>query len=270
MFVPTEKQLAARDRFLTGESLKIKAFAGCGKTATLEFMARSGGSNGLYVAFNTAIAKESAAKFRGRATCTTTHALALRHLPPAMKEKANRGLILRSRQLAEFIQRRCGCQNANLFDQAKAVYSALSQFCRSADRFPAIHHVHACEDHLLRAVEVETVLRDLNAVWASIADPGGELPLTHDSYLKWFQLFGGPLPFAHVFVDEAQDLAPVIVDLFKNSGLQTVWVGDPYQELYAWNGAENAMESIDDVEEVVLSQCFRFGPKNRATIHNPL
>ena len=85
--------------------------------------------------------------------------------------------------------------------------------------------------------------------------------MTHDSYLKWFHLFGEPLPFAHVFVDEAQDLAPVVVDLFKNSGRQTVWVGDPHQELYAWNGAVNAMQTIDNVDEVVLSQCFRFGPK---------
>jgi hypothetical protein len=78
------------------------------------------------------------------------------------------------------------------------VYSALSQFCKSADQFPAIHHVHACEDPLLRAADAETVLRDLNAVWTSIADPGGELPLTHDSYLKWFHLYGGPLPYAHL------------------------------------------------------------------------
>ena len=149
MFVPTERQLAARDRFLSGESLKIKAFAGCGKTAALEFMARSGGGNGLYVAFNTAIARKSASKFRRKAHCMTTHAMALRHLPPAMKEKAKKGLVLRLPQLTEFIQRRCGYSDARPIDQAKAVYGALSQFCKSADQAPDIHHVHACDEYLL-------------------------------------------------------------------------------------------------------------------------
>ena len=261
MFVPTDSQLLARDRFLTGESLKIKAFAGCGKTATLQFMANSGEGNGLYVAFNNAIARESTSKFRGKAQCMTTHAMALRHLPADMKNKAAQGLGLSRSQLSAFINRRCGRDGARAADRARAVQGALRAFCLSADREPGLQHVHAVEGHLIQNVDPTSVLLDLHIVWMSIADPAGELPLSHDTYLKWFHIDGAPLPYAYILVDESQDQTPVVVDLLRRSGRQVVWVGDPHQELYAWRGAVNAMETIDDVDEVVLSKCFRFGPK---------
>ena len=261
MFVPTDSQLAARDLFLVGESLKIKAFAGCGKTTTLEFIARSGGGNGLYVAFNNAIARESASKFRNKARCMTTHAMALRHLPPEMKTKAGQGLGLRRSHLSAFIKRRCARDDVRTVDRAREVQGALREFCLSADREPGLQHVHAMEGHLLQNVDPARVLRDLHVVWASISDPAGELPLSHDTYLKWFHIHGAPLPYAYILVDESQDQTPVVVDLLRRSGRQVVWVGDPHQELYAWRGAVNAMETIGDVNEVVLSKCFRFGPK---------
>jgi len=261
MFVPTESQLAARDRFLTGESFKIKAFAGCGKTATLQFMANSGEGNGLYVAFNQAIARESSAKFRGKAQCMTTHAMALRHLPADIKNKAGQGLGLNRSQIAAFIRRRCGRDDARPADRVRVVRAALKEFCLSADQEFGLHHVNATEAHLLERVEPARILRDLHAVWGSIADPAGELPLSHDTYLKWFHVHRVPLPYAHALVDEGQDQNAVVIDLLRRSGLQVVWVGDPHQELYAWRGAVNAMATIDDIDEIVLSKCFRFGPK---------
>jgi len=261
VFVPTDSQLLARDRFLTGESLKIKAFAGCGKTATLQFMASSGEGKGLYVAFNNAIARESTSKFRGKAQCMTTHAMALRYLPADMKNKAAQGLGLSRSQLSAFINRRCSRDEARVADRARAVQGALRAFCLSADREPDLRHVHAVEGRLIQNVDPATVLRDLHTVWMSIADPAGELPLSHDTYLKWFHIHGSPLPYAYILVDESQDQTPVVVDMLRRSSRQVVWVGDPHQELYSWRGAVNAMATIDDIDEVILSKCFRFGPK---------
>ena len=60
-------------------------------------------------------------------------------------------------------------------------------------------------------------------------------------------------------VDEAQDLNPVLLDVLKRAECQVVYVGDPYQQIYEWRGAVNAMEQVQTGHRCLLSQSFRFG-----------
>ena|ERR1700730_9625263 len=76
MFNPTEEQLVARDKFLTGRPLKITAFAGAGKTTTLTLLAQSRRTRGAYLAFNKSIADETKTKFPQTVDCRTTHSIA--------------------------------------------------------------------------------------------------------------------------------------------------------------------------------------------------
>jgi hypothetical protein len=55
---PTDEQLSAIELFADQRNLKINAFAGTGKTATLRMIAEyASGRRGLYLAFNRAIAE---------------------------------------------------------------------------------------------------------------------------------------------------------------------------------------------------------------------
>jgi hypothetical protein len=92
-----------------------------------------------------------------------------------------------------------------------------------------------------------------------MVSPKGKLPLTHGAYLKRFLLFGQIDGYDYVVIDEAQDLGPVTIRIVRKADLQTVWVGDKYQSIYEFNGAENALDTIDGLQTLYLTQCFRIG-----------
>src|SRR5712692_4853762 len=59
--------------------ITVNAFAGTGKTSTLEAFARAKPDKRmLYVAFNKAIQTEAEGRFPGNVECRTTHSLAMR------------------------------------------------------------------------------------------------------------------------------------------------------------------------------------------------
>jgi superfamily I DNA/RNA helicase len=60
---PTAEQVRALELFLSGGSLKINAFAGTGKTTTLEYLAAHSRAQGIYLAFNKSIADNAAGRF---------------------------------------------------------------------------------------------------------------------------------------------------------------------------------------------------------------
>jgi hypothetical protein len=73
---PIAEQEAARDLFQKREGLRIDAYAGTGKTTTLQLLADSSSQRGLYLAFNRSIAEEARKRFPRRVTCATSHSIA--------------------------------------------------------------------------------------------------------------------------------------------------------------------------------------------------
>ena len=61
-----------------GKDLKIKAFAGSGKTSTLVAISRELSGKGLYLAYNKAIAVDAIKKFPSHVDCKTAHSIAYR------------------------------------------------------------------------------------------------------------------------------------------------------------------------------------------------
>src|SRR5260370_33543798 len=76
--LPVEEQQRAVAFFQKGEGLRIDAYAGTGKTTTLQLLAASSQKHGLYLAFNRSIADEAKDRFPARVTCATSHSLAFR------------------------------------------------------------------------------------------------------------------------------------------------------------------------------------------------
>ena len=52
----------------------------------------------------------------------------------------------------------------------------------------------------------------------------------------------------------------MLLSVLEGLDCPIVYVGDPYQQIYEWRGAVNAMETVATMHRVLLSQSFRFGP----------
>jgi hypothetical protein len=99
---PTAEQLDALNKFSTKEGLKIAAFAGAGKTSTLQVLAKSRKGKGLYLAFNRSIAAEAKQKFPQTVDCRTTHSIAWQTVQPTYKfSNGKMKTKLHANQLAE-------------------------------------------------------------------------------------------------------------------------------------------------------------------------
>ena len=256
---PTAEQLEVADRFGMGDSLKINAYAGTGKTTTLEYVSKRTNRRGLYLAFNRVIAKEARQRFGSSTDCMTIHALARRSLPDSLKERVCNDNAVPRRILEDHLVRHCGVRRSEAGAYGTAVLRLLSTFYRTTDEHPKIATVASIDDANLAGLEPNTLRRATESCWASMVDLNGKLPLTHGAYLKRFLLFGQIDGYDYLVVDEAQDLGPVTIRIVRKAGLQTVWVGDKYQSIYEFNGAENALDTIDGLQTLYLTQCFRVG-----------
>lgn len=88
--------------------------------------------------------------------------------------------------------------------------------------------------------------------------------MTHDTYVKLFELSGADLGYDIIFGDEFQDVNPAFLSILRNakSAKQVVVVGDEYQSIYQFRGSQNMMKETSTYgAELPLTACFRFGPK---------
>ena len=268
MVHPTEEQQAAVDKFLTGRPLKITAFAGTGKTTTLRMLAQASHSRGIYLAFNRAAADEARNTFPRSADCQTTHAIAFRAMIPRYHSAAKMVNALHAKQLAAISFETdlifSGAFRLDGVQQAYLVLGTVKQFCQSND--PAIGLEHVPQYARLLGVRKDIVcdIRDwaviqANTLWRRMIDKRDDMPLGHNGYLKAWALTGPMLNTDYILLDEAQDTNPVVLGVLAGQRAQVVYVGDPYQQIYEWRGAVNAMDKMPGCEETALTQSFRFG-----------
>jgi hypothetical protein len=268
MIQPTEEQQAAVDKFLTSRALKIIAFAGAGKTTTLRMLAQATRARGIYLAFNRAVADEARVTFPRSANCQTTHAIAFKAMIPRYLSTAKMVNALHARQLAAL-----SFQTDRIFSkafrldgvqQAYLVLGTVNRFCQSND--PAVSLDHVPQYARLLGVRTDIVydIRDwaviqANALWRRMIDKRDDMPLGHNGYLKAWALTRPILKTDYILLDEAQDTNPVVLGVLAGQRAQVVYVGDPYQQIYEWRGAVNAMDKMPGCEETALTQSFRFG-----------
>lgn len=279
---PTDEQSAAIDaapKLQPGEVLKLIAFAGAGKTTTLTAIARAMNKRGGYLAFNKSIASEAQVKLSStRCRASTMHSLAYR----AMKDIMGSPAYVNANSLKD-----SGIMSRHRFPRVKgwgeyrlaaAATRAISEYCNSADEKLTTKHVRAAlinsvgdpdfiigdqkrktaEDALGALTEPLTALA--RAYWDRCIDDNR---YSHDMYLKALDLDENIRRDAlrglhYLMVDEAQDINPVQRSILVKSGLPLIAVGDPYQQIYSWRGAENALAQMPG-KELYLTQSFRFG-----------
>ena len=268
-FAPTDEQIAAINSFSDGRTLMLNACAGSGKTATLEAMANASKQRGLYIVFSKAAAADASKKFPSQVAVKTSHALAFSQIK-------NMGFSL-EKMLgslnAKAIVKVMGLKALSFdgfvlldFEIGHAVRQTISAFCHSDNN--AISRRHVPETELLRITLTAEALskyqdyiaKEANALWLLMSDIHEDgYPLGHDGYFKLWSLSLPQLPFMYVLLDEAQDSNPALLHVLKNQDkCQLVFVGDRYQQIYAWRGAVNAMEKLK-AEQFALTRSFRYG-----------
>lgn len=267
---PTAEQQQAIDQFRRGGSVKINAYAGTGKTSTLEFLAQSTSRRGQYIAFNRDIVRDAKEKFPNTVNCSTSHGLAFKATPSAYRSNSDKMTKrVNANQLAEMLNlKRWDVDGRHVLQprsQGYLILDALRRYMQSADAELAAHHVTrhgsllAAPEATMRAV-TEFALHGAKHVWGRMRSETDTMPLGHDGYLKLWALSNPAIAADFILLDEAQDTNPVVLDVLRKQSAQMIYVGDKYQQIYEWRGAVNAMEKIETQGETYLTTSFRFGP----------
>jgi hypothetical protein len=273
---PTEQQLTCIAAAVQYAVLKIEAGAGSGKTSTLKLVAEAVPEPSLYVAFNKVTATEAAEKFPAHVTCKTTHSIAYSKFGRSLQDKLTRpkggyvNVAFTGTEIARYYK--VGAIMDMELGTLATTENAVGLFVRqTVERFEQSADAEINEFHLPRFDMQKTlqadpsaaayVLRLAKKLWQDRIDPKSPVLASHDTYLKLFQLSKPNLGFKVVYLDEAQDSTPCVLDIVMsqaNHGAKIVLVGDRRQAIYGWRGAINAMQRVEG-HSTILSKSFRFG-----------
>jgi hypothetical protein len=265
---PTSKQQAVLEAVSTGDNVKVKAYAGAGKTATLDMIARARPDRrGYYLAFNRDIASEAKRRFPANVNCRTVHSVAYSSVDRSLTARLNL-----PKEPPQHLASRYGLGPMRVptiigktlelssFHVGRMVADGAARFCRSAQSAPEEWHVPVDEK-----IE-ETAAADLRAMllphvlrhWEESTSPNGRTSITPDVYLKVWEQSRPTINADFILFDEAQDSDGLMLSVLKHQRTQVIYVGDPYQQIYEWRGAVNAMEHIT-APQCALTESFRFG-----------
>lgn len=260
--------------------LVIEAGAGTGKTFTLKQLALSLTGQGLYTAFNRPLVNESQEKFKGTGVpCKTQHGLAFMAEGRRFQHRLN-APRMRSDEIAKLLgikdyHLKIGESEKRLPAGflAGRVMDAIWKFCQTADQKIGAKHFKPIDGIEVPAEDgspgtgrannlkvQKHLLKFARKAWKDLTSEDGQLPFRHDVYVKLWQLSEKPVISAdYILVDEAQDTAPVMLDVLDRQKATVIIVGDSAQQIYEWRGAVNALAVFPDAPRCFLSQSFRFG-----------
>jgi superfamily I DNA/RNA helicase len=259
--LPTKEQQLIIDSARQRHNLAITAFAGSGKTATCMFVAKELTKPSLYIAFNKSIATEASEKFPIHVDCKTLHSLAYADIisPNKMFKKVS-GFV-DTKEVIQLLDKQLELlTDSEVLEVVYLVTDVIRFFCQSA----SFSLEDFSEEYLSEAYtsEQRAMYKPLIVqVWAAMTSKSSSLKMTHDVYLKLFQLSKPVLDqYEVIYLDEAQDSNPVSLDIFyRQTHAQLVMVGDPYQSIYEWRGAVNAFDTIPpSFVRKELTESFRF------------
>lgn len=245
--------------------IKINAVAGSGKTTTVIEYARTRppGSKILYLAFNRSVKMEAAQKFAAKGlhnvTVETAHSLAFGRIVPVRGYKV-KPQGYKTNEIADLLKIRVAGDKHAVFVAASHVNKLLSLYCNSDKRsLEEVQYAAALSDPKAQAF-AHSFRNYIYKKAALLLDKleKGEIAITHDFYLKKFQLSAPSLHFDHILFDEGQDASAAMLDVFLNQPAKKVIVGDTNQQIYSWRYAINSLEKTN-FNTYNLSTSFRFG-----------
>lgn len=268
---PMPEQEEAIEAFLGGSTLRINAFAGTGKTTTLQMLAERSRLKGQYIAFNKDIVQAAQSRFPRSVKSSTSHSLAFRGVVGRFGNSSDklfsRVNVNATASYLNLAQRGITMTySLTARQQAFLICETIRRYCQSADieivpkHVPRYGVLAVVSDDIVRMVS-HYVVEGARRLWRAMIDPSDPYPLGHDGYLKLWALSTPQIKADYILLDEAQDTSDVMLGVLKAQKAQMVYVGDRYQQIYEWRGAVNAMERIETARETALTTSFRFGPE---------
>lgn len=300
---PTPEQEAFRQAAATCGIVVGQAGAGTGKTQTFNFIAEDmarAGRRAIYMTLNVNVAQDVGSRFgRGNVRSGTIHSLAhdIGQSTPGIREVIHRlepgstplqpfhlgaymgitgdfvyetGALSGSRELgfSPVIGKRTPDQIAG------DAMSTIRNWCQSADPFIGIEHAF-CPAGMTTETFDEVygpyITGVARQVWDhDLTNPNGQIPFTHDHYLKMVSLLGpsftqhlGLPAGSAIFFDEVQDARPAMLALIQaQTDMQLIAVGDSAQSIYGFTGAVDALPMLSTVpgsQTLPLTMSWRFG-----------
>lgn len=244
-------------------NIKINAVAGSGKTTTL--LAYAGArpkQRILYLAFNKAVKMEAEKKFADNGythvRVETAHSLAYACIVPGSpytikKDGYKIPEIAAILELTEYTGKHTG------YIIATHINAWTAWFCNSdkqkLQELDYASTVTEPEAHEFVTRHKEVILHQSRLFMDKMNR--GAIPITHDFYLKKFQLGKPILPYDTILFDEGQDASEAMLHVFLSQPAVKVIVGDQHQQIYGWRYAVNSLEKVD-YPAFQLSTSFRF------------
>jgi len=291
-FVPTEEQEKGKDLVIKEKMVKFGAPAGSGKSSSLYYFGRENPVPSLGLVFNKTMALEAQAKSPHNITWKTTHSLAYARFGSSLQGKLSRprgryvnvamtgSEIAMYYRLPDFFMGEEGEYISKSY-VGLIIKDTVNSFEVSADQelersHVGYHHIKVLQkrygDIFPKKKFVNLILRKAKDLWEERKDLYSDVMCTHNTYLKLFQLSNPDLSkYKVIYVDESQDLNPVTINIIlqQKDRCKIVWIGDKYQSIYQFNGAVNAMATIDCASSY-LTKSFRFGEKIAKVAHTIL
>ncbi|MET0571690.1 MAG: UvrD-helicase domain-containing protein [Pedobacter agri] len=245
--------------------IKINAVAGSGKTTTIIEYARTRPSNSriLYLAFNKAVKVEAAGKFAAKGLqnvdVETAHSLAFRNIVMRSKYQV-RNQDYTTNEIVGILKLESTGEKYSELVIANHILKLISYFCNSdKPKVQDLNYLDLAADEVAKTLIAENYEYIVSQARIFLAKMDrGEIEITHDFYLKKFQLQHPQLGFDYILFDEAQDASPAMLDIFLKQNATKVIVGDTHQQIYSWRYAVNSLEKAH-FKTFHLSTSFRFG-----------
>lgn len=253
----TAEQESHINTILTGSDYAIQAPPGSGKTFLLLALARKMKGYGLSISFNKLLAMEASRKFSKSVLCKTGHALAYGAVGYKYKTRLRK---LTGKHLSDILDIGDWQIYNSPANKGYLILNTIRKYCYSSDitmntnHLPKLQILDESNFDLMR----EDLIIQAQKVFTRMSSLSSDLPITHDVYLKLWALSNPIINKDYIFFDEYQDSNPVIASVIKAQSCQKVFVGDQFQQIYAWRGAVNALQN-DNLTKLHITQSFRFG-----------
>lgn len=257
----TQEQL---DIINSSGDIKINAVAGSGKTTTIIEYAKARPKNSriLYLAYNKSVRLEAAKKFQEKGltnvSVETAHSLAYKNVV------SKNGYQLRAHgykiyEIVDLLGLEGNGEKHAEYIVANHIHKFISYYCNSdKTNVSDLNYLDVVTDKKAKTF-VRTFYNYIETKTKLLLTKmdQGDIEITHDFYLKKFQLSNPVLNYDYILFDEAQDASGAILDVFLKQKATKVIVGDTHQQIYGWRFAINSLEKTH-FKTYYLSNSFRF------------
>lgn len=265
---PTQEQIVCIEAASNLEDLRIEAYAGAAKTTTLKLISKAlSPKKGLYLAFNKSVVM--AADFPSNVTMKTVNAVAYaktgRAFGRRLDTRITGRLVAESLGLSDFSGNGQLIMSAS--DLGAFLLATVDRFCRDMEPVIKLEHM-PMPDLASMEISAESIRLFLWnnyqhqawKLWEKMSNPTESFPSRHGVYMKLWAI-SEPVIKGYDFImfDEAQDADPLMLAVMAHQKIPVFYVGDRYQQIYAWRGAVNAMDKIHTPRIARLTKSFRFG-----------